>query len=294
MTFALFVQAILGGLTIGGAYCLIGYGFVLCWRVAKVINLAQVNSGLFGGFVCLWLTHLKFPLFVGIIAGILASGLLGFLTDRLIINPLRRSKIIAWLIGGLAVHLLIRQTIIYWWGCDSFWFPSLLGKRELTIAIGNAFISLDRLLLIVVAFLIVYILELVFDYTMLGKMMRATAHDEVAAALMGINTNMVVMSTLILSSVLCAIGIILQAPFTNLTSVMGFDIMIKGLIAAIVGGLDSRRGVAVAALVLGILESFGGILTPAGYRDAFTFGMLILMLLTRPQGLFGKFIVREV
>ncbi len=291
---SLALQIILGGLTIAGVYCLIAYGFVLCWRVAKVINLAQVNSGLFGGFLCLWLTGIGIPLPVSIIAGLCLTGLLGLGTERLIINPLRRSKIIAWLIGGLAVHLLLRQILIYWWGADAFWFPSLLGKRELTITIGRAVISADRVLLILVAFALVYIVEFASDHTMWGKIMRATAHDEIAASLMGINTNRVVLVIFVLSSALCGITIILQAPFTNLSPIMGFDLVIKGFVIAIIGGLDSRRGAAFAALFVGMLESLGGIIAPAGYRDVLTFTVLIVVLILRPQGLFGQIKLREV
>jgi branched-chain amino acid transport system permease protein len=290
---AIIIQVILGGLVIGGVYCLIGYGFVLCWRVAKVLNLGQASSGVFGAFICLYLVRFGVPLPLSFICGILVAGVLGLITERLIINPLRRSKIIGWLIGGLAVEIVLRQSLTYWWGSDWFKFPSLLGQ-ERTITIGGAATSADRLLLIFAAFFIVYLVEVISDKTVWGKAMRATAHDEPAAGLMGINTTLVVMAVFAMSAAFCAISVMLQAPFTNLSCVMGFELVVKGFAVAIIGGLDSRRGAIIAATVIGLLEAAGSIIAPAGYRDVFTFSMLILVLISRPQGLFGVLQLREV
>jgi len=287
------VQVILGGLAIAGVYCLIAYGFVLCWRVAKVLNLGQASSGVFGAFICLWLTRFGIPLYISFICGILVAGILGLLTERFIINPLRRSKIIGWLIGGLAVEIVLRLCLSHWWGSDLVWFPSFLGGQK-TVSIGGAATSTDRLLLIIATFFMVYILEVIADRTLWGKKMRATAHDEVAAALMGINTKLVVMLVFSLSAGLCAFSVMLQAPFTNISSLMGFELVVKGFAVAVIGGLDSRRGVIIAAVLIGLLEATGSLIVPAGYRDVFTFGTLILVLISRPQGLFGILELREV
>ena len=155
---SIIVQVILAGLVIGGVYCLIGYGFVLCWRVANVINLAQASSGVFGAFVCLHLTWAGTPVHIASMCGIAVAGILGLITERLIITPLRRSRIIGWLIGGLGVEILLRRCMSYIWGSDWLKFPSLLGGEK-TITIFGAATSNDRLLLIIAAFLIVSILE---------------------------------------------------------------------------------------------------------------------------------------
>jgi len=287
------IQVILGGLAIGGVYCLIAYGFVICWRVANVLNLGQASSGVFGAFICLWLDRFGVPLYVSFVCGVAVAGILGLLTERVIINPLRRSKIIGWMIAGLGVEIILRRCMSYWWGSDWIKFPSLLGG-ERTITIAGAATSNDRLLLIIAAFLIVYILELISEHTIWGKAMRATAHDEAAAALMGIDTTRVVMAVFALSSALCGISIILQGPFTNLSSGMGFELVVKGFVVAIIGGLDSSRGVIVSAIFIGLLEATGALIVPAGYRDVFTFSALILVLILRPQGMFGIPELREV
>lgn len=287
------IQILLGGLTIGGVYCLIGYGYVLCWRVSKVINLGQTSSGIFGAFCCLWLTRLGVPLWIGLFCGLAIAAMLGLITERLVINPLRRSEIIGWLIGGLAVEIMLRLCLSYWWGSDYVWFPSLFSEQR-TFSVGGAATSNDRLLLIVATFSVVLILEIISDHTMWGKVMRATAHDEAAAALMGINTTLVVMGVFALSSSLCAFSVMLQAPFTNISATMGFELLVKGFVVAIIGGLDSRRGVIIAAILIGLLEASGALIAPAGYRDVFTFGTLVLVLIARPQGIGGKLEIREV
>jgi branched-chain amino acid transport system permease protein len=111
---------------------------------------------------------------------------------------------------------------------------------------------------------------------------------------MGINTKRVVMSIFSLSAGLCAFSVMLQAPFTNISSLMGFELVVKGFAVAVIGGLDSRRGVIIAAVLIGLLEATGSLIAPAGYRDVFTFGTLILVLISRPQGLFGILELREV
>ena len=287
------IQVILGGLALGGAYCLLAYGFVLCWRVAKVLNLGQVSSGVFGAFICFWLWGFGVPLYVSFICGVGVAGMLGLITERLIINPLRRSKIIAWMIGGLGVDILLRESLTHWWTSSFHRFPSLLGA-ERSVSIGGATTSNDRLLLIVSVMVIVLVIETISDHTMWGKKVRATAHDEVMAGLMSINTTYIVMTIFTLSAALSAISVMLMVPFTGLSSVLGFELTIKGFVVAIIGGLDSRRGCIVAALIVGMLEAIGALIAPAGYRDVFTFGTLALVLISKPQGLFGRLMLREV
>lgn len=290
---AFIVQILLSSLTIGGVYSLIAYGYVLTYRVSEKLNLGQASSGVFGAFICLWLYHSGVPLFFGIIAGIVVAGLLGVLAERCLINPLRRSKIIGWLIAGLALEIALSRGLILWWGSDFKWFPSILGG-ERTITISGAAASSDKLLLIAVAVLVIFILETISDRTMWGRAMTATAYDRSGADLMGINTTAIVVSVFALSSSLCAIGVMLQSSFTNLYPHMGFELVIKGFVVAIIGGLRSRRGVIIAALIVGTLETLGALFAPAGYRDVLSFSVLVLVLIFRPQGLFGKVELREV
>jgi branched-chain amino acid transport system permease protein len=290
---SIIIQLILSGLAVGGGYCLIAYGFVLCWRVAKVLNLAQASSGVFGAFICFWLYGFGAPLFLSFICGVGMAAMLGLTTERLVINPLRQSKIAAWLIGGLGVDILLRETLTHWWGSAFYRFPSLLGGERI-INIGDAATSNDRIFLIVCVFLIVYFLETISDHTMWGKKVRATAHDEAIAALMSINTKNVVIIIFSMTAALSAISVLLQASFTGLAPTVGFELTIKGFVVAIIGGLDSRRGAIIAAIIVGLLESIGGLIAPAGYRDVFTFGILVLVLIFKPQGVFGEVAQREV
>jgi branched-chain amino acid transport system permease protein len=288
------IQVVFGSLAIGAVYFLVGYGFVLSWRVAKLFNLGQSASGICGAFLCLWLARCGIPLYVDIICGVALGGVLGVITLRMILDPLRRSKVHAWLIGGLGVEIILTEFLEYYWK-GGYRFPSLLGLGgQKVITVLGAGITHDKLLLIIAAFFIFYILQTISDHTMWGKAMKATAHDESAAALMGINTSLVVTTVFGLSSALCAIGVMLHAPFTSLSASMGFGLLIKGFVVAIVGGLDSRRGVMIAALGVGFLEALGALIAPAGYRDVFTFGVMLLVLISKPQGLFGKLELREV
>ena len=293
MNLSLVIQLILSGLVTGGVYCLVAYGFVLCWRVANLLNLAQASSGVFGAFICYILAKQGVSLWIGVPCGILFAGLLGLIAERTIVTPLRRWKIAAWLIAGLGGEIILRETMIHLWSSSVYRFPSLLGKEK-AVEILGAVTTNDRLLLIFIVFVLVYGIETISDHTMWGKEMRATAHDEIAARLMGINTNRIVIAVFSLSAALCAVSVILQAPFTGLSCVIGFELVIKGFAVAIIGGLDSRRGAIISAVLIGLLESVGSIVVPAGYRDTFTFTVLIVVLILRPQGLFGKLELREV
>jgi branched-chain amino acid transport system permease protein len=234
-------------------------------------------------------------LYIAAPCGILVAGLLGLLTERIIITPLRRWRIAAWLIAGLGAEILLREVMKHLWGAVIHAFPSPFGSYGKQIVnIFGATTTLDQISLIFFSFLVVYIIETISDHTTWGIQMRATAYDETSAALMGINTNRVVMAVFTLSAAISGVSIILQAPYTGISSVMGFEIAVKGFVVALIGGLDSRRGSIASAIFVGILEAVGALAAPAGYRDVFTFGVLIFVLIARPQGFFSKPQLRQI
>jgi branched-chain amino acid transport system permease protein len=293
MSLPILVQILMAGLTNAALYTLIGYGFVLTYRVARVFNLAQVASGLLGAYICVFLVSRGLNLYVCALVAIMIAAALGILTERLAINPLRSSKIFGWLMTTLAIDILITLSLTKRWGSEYIPFPPLLGfSHSITVLGGTT--DTDKLMAISLATLIIIIVEYVMGRTMWGKAMRAVCFDRQASLLMGLNTDVIVMTTFGLSCALCAISLMLSGPISFLTPSMGFILVIKGFVCAIVGGLQSRRGVIVGALLLGLLEAFGTYFAPAGYRDVFAFGILILVLVFRPEGIFGKIELREV
>jgi branched-chain amino acid transport system permease protein len=287
-----FLQLIMASLFGAAVYVLMGYGFVLTWRVARVFNLAQGASGVAGAYVCLFFIRHGFSLVLSIVIGVIAGGILGFLTERVVVNPLRFSKIVGWLLGTLALDIIIIEALGWWWGTEHKLFPPLLGFEK-RISIAGVVTDSTRIMAIGVSALIIITMTTILERTMWGRAMKATAHDRVAAEAMGINTGLIVMGVFSLTSAFCVVSIMLQAPVTGLCTSMCFMLIIKGMVAAVVGGIESWRGVLLGAVLVGLLDAFGTHFF-LGYRDVLTFAVLALVLILRPEGLLGKIEERVV
>lgn len=287
MLFDQILQYCLSGLSTGAIYGLIGVGFSIIFNATGIINFAQGEFVMLGGMLTLlFLETLALPLWAAIPCAIAASMVAGLLFERLAIRPLRQPTPINLVIITIGGSILIRGLAMLAWGKDTHALPPFSGNDPISIL--GATILPQHIWILVVTVFIVAVNRFYFYHTISGKAMRACSYNRRAAGLVGIDVRRMVLFSFVISSALGSIAGLIVAPLTMTSYDVGIMLGLKGFCAAIIGGMSSGIATVIGGLLLGILESLGAGLISSGYKDAIAFIILLLILVIRPQGLFGK------
>jgi branched-chain amino acid transport system permease protein len=280
-------QYILSGLSNGAIYALIGFGFAIIYNSTGIINFAQGEFVMLGGMLTIFfLTVLRLPLVPAIILAIIISTIAGICFERLAIRPLKDAKPLSLIIITIGASIFIRGAAMLIWGKDTHALPAFSGDDPLYIA--GATILPQHLWIFGVTILIIIASRIFFNYSVVGKAMRACSYNPRAAGLVGINVKNMVMLSFALSSAIGSMAGIIIAPLTMVSYDVGVMLGLKGFCAVIIGGMSSGMGTVMGGLLLGLLESLGAGFISASYKDAIAFIILLLILFIRPEGLFGK------
>ncbi len=291
------LQQLANGLILGSFYALVALGYTMVYGIIKLLNFAHGDLYMVGGFVGFLVLSLISGLMGSSWAGILCSmvfsmlavGLLGVIIQRIAYVPMLRAPRLSILITALAVSMVLSNGVMAITDGEYLAFNTDLGYEGLDL--GNVFISYTQLVLVVSASLLMIILYLFVHKTLYGKAMRAIAIDQDACRLMGINVNRIIALTFFIgSSLAAAAGVMAGVYYGSLHFFMGFVIGLKAFTAAVIGGIGSIPGAMLGGLVLGLLEAFGTQIPFIGseWKDVFSFGLLILLLIFKPTGLLGK------
>lgn len=296
MTFAdQLAQFIASGITQGSIYALIALGFVTIYNVTGIVNFSQGEFAVIGGFVAITIAHkinlfrgqlqvaLEWPLPVAILFGVAAAVLVGSLLYRLGIQPARQASILSQIVVTIGASIALRGLILLAWGTDPYRLSPFTAGAPLRLL--GAVITRQSLWVMGLTGLAVVGLYLFFQFTLTGKALRASSANVRAAQLMGINTRRMGLIAFALSAALGAMGGIVIAPITFMTYDRGLMLALKGFVAMIMGGLTKPFGAVLGGVLLGVVESLAAGLLSPGYRDAFTFIVLFLVLLIRLGGL---------
>ena len=279
-------QQIISGIALGSIYALIALGFVLIYKSTKVINFAQGDLMMIGAYLCYTLitqAHLNF--FLAMILATILTGIFGFFLERVILRPLLGSPLFAIVIATLGISILIRSFATMIWGSNEMHFPMPLTEKA--IPIFNINLSSAHILIVVAAVLIVIIFSLFFRFTKLGVALRAVAQNQIGATLTGISVERIFSVSWFLSAAVGAVAGMLIAPLSFLKIEMG-NLGLTALPAAILGGFESIPGAIVGGLILGVAENLSGIFLPISVKRMFPWIVLILVLIIRPEGIFGE------
>ena len=284
MDVALFLQVIVSGLTLGSLYALVGMGFVLIYKATGILNFCQGEMVTVGGIAAIIL-HLEsglpyWPTFVGVVV---LGGILGWLIERLACHPLRNAPIVTVILATVAVGAIIRSSIRIFHGQELSLFPPLFSTKPFQVA-GVVTLTPLNLGIVGIALALMVGFSLFFQYTRVGKGMRATSQNRDAAALVGISVSKTHRRIWALSSALAATGGILLAPLLVVTPDMGV-IAIKGFAGAILGGFTAISGAVLGGFLLGVIENLAGVYIASEMKDVVSFLVLLLVLLVRPTGL---------
>jgi branched-chain amino acid transport system permease protein len=278
-------QVVISGITLGSLYALVGLGFVVIYRATKVVNFAQGEMMMLGAMLALYFySDLSIPYFAAFFLAVLLCGIFGAGLERVAYRPLLNAPVVTLILATVAVGQMMRAGVRILRGSEVSRFPSILSAEPFVIA-GVTLTPLS-LSIITIAILLVCAFMLFFRKTRIGKGMEATSENRDAALLVGVSVNQTFSLVWAISSGIAAGAGVLLAPLIIITPDMG-TIGIKGFIGAILGGFNSIPGAIAGCFILGVIENIGGVYIASSMKDVIAFCVLVLVLVVRPQGLFG-------
>jgi branched-chain amino acid transport system permease protein len=289
-----FLQATANALTIGSLYASVAIGYTMVYGILRLINFAHGDIIMMSMYFAFYLSSLfLLPWYISFIVAIIGIGLLGILIEKVAYRPMRSAPRISLLISAIGVSYLMENFATVVFSGIPKQFPSVPFFQE-TIVIG--FVHIQRLSLIVpvITAALVIVLIVIVNKTKIGMAMRATSRDFDTARLMGIRIDRVISVTFCIGSVLAAIGALMWGlKYPKIEPYVGIMPGIKCFIAAVLGGIGNIVGAVIGAMILGFIEVMVVLFFPglSGYKDAFAFILLIIILLVRPTGILGEKII---
>lgn len=291
------VQLVLNGLFVGAIYALVALGFVLIYKATEVMNFAQGELVLWGGYIGIWLTvDLKLPLVVSFLLTLVIAALFALVIERSILRPMIGQSAVSTVMVTFGLGIMIRAAVGYFWGPDTKGFPRIFPPEPVSILGLN--VAPVNIWAFVAAIGFVALFAVYFRYSKGGLAMRAVAIDQQAASSMGISVRRVFALSWVIAALVAAAGGLLIGNINGVNPQLAL-IGLKVFPVVILGGLESIPGAIVGGLTIGLLESLaGGYLDPlipqGGVKELAPFFILILILVIRPYGLFGQPAIERV
>lgn len=282
------LQQLVNGISLGSIYALIALGYTMVYGIIKLINFAHGDVFMLGAFIGFYaIARWDLGFFPALIIAMLLCAIIGVIIERVAYKRLRNATRIAALITAIGVSLLIEYLLIFFRGASAEAYPEVLPKTS--ISVFGASISSQSILILAVTIVLMILLQFIVHKTKIGKAMRAVSHDPDAARLMGINVDNTISATFAIGSALAgAAGVIFGVYYTRIDPLMGVLPGLKAFVAAVLGGIGSIPGAMVGGLVLGVVETVVSAIGFSLWRDAAAFVILILILILKPSGIFGK------
>lgn len=287
-----FLANLINGMSLGSVYAIIALGYTMVYGIAKMLNFAHGDIIMVGAYICFCVvSYLGLPVIAGILLSVVGCTVLGIVIERLAYKPLRSAPSLNVLITAIGVSYFLQNAALIIMGSDPKSFSMILSLPALHLFDGRLTISATAVITILACVAIMVALTMFTGRTKMGKAMRACSEDRDAAQLMGINVNSTISMVFAIGSGLAAIaGVLMCAAYPTLMPTTGSMPGIKAFTAAVLGGIGSIQGAMIGGLLLGFIEIMTVAFMPSlsGYRDAFAFVVLVLVLLVRPTGLFGQ------
>ncbi len=283
-------QLVMNSIIAGAVYTLIALGFNLIYGATRFFNLAHGVMAAIGGYAVFYFAKtLGWNLYLSIAIGIIIAGLIGYLMDKIVYRPLRKRKAsnMVLLVASLGAFTAI-QAIIAILFTSQFQTLSRNTGGQKIYEIAGGVITQTQLIILICGIAIMAGLALLLKYAMFGKAIRAISDDEEVAKIVGINTNKIIGYVFFMGSAIAGLAGILVGFDTGIEPTMGMGLLLKGVIASIIGGIGNIYGGVLGAFLLGFVENFGIWKISGEWKDAIAFGLLIIFLLFRPQGIIKK------
>ena len=288
-----FLQMVLSGIAVGSSYALMGLGMVLIYKSSEVPNFVQGEMALLPVFIAfMLLTTYGLPIYIAFPASLVVAFFLGCFLEFAILRRAKEPNVIGFIIITIGMQMVLFGFVSWKFGADQRAMPFPISSYD-SIIIGDLFISTLDMLTLVVALVLMLILFLFFRFSKIGIAMKATQQNEMAARLMGIRTNRIMMMTWGISSLVGSVAGLLMAPILVEPPMM-WDPMLKGFAGAVVGGMTSLPGAVFGAYIVGIIEHLFGGYVSIEFKSVVAFAIIVLVLCIKPSGLFARHYVKKV
>jgi len=292
MSFSEFGQQFINALSLGSIYALVAIGLAMVFSILRLINFAHGELVMLGAFATYYVEKTGTPFLIAAALGIAGTVAIGLTMERVAYRPIRGAPDVALLLTSLGVSIAIQNAAILIFDAQPKRFPTpSFFEKQVDLGQGIQ-ISVTNIVTVATTLVLMILLTLFVTRTTLGISMRAAAENGLAARLMGININTVIVTAFIIGTALAGVaGILWGARVGRIEPLMGFIPVLKAFVATVIGGFGSIPGAVIGAYILGFGEIYLVAFLPdrlTGYRDAFVFGALILILLVRPQGILGS------
>ena len=286
----MFLQQLINGITIGSMYALVAIGYSMIFSVLQLINFSNGSMYMLGAYVALTLyLRLEGHFQLAFAGSLVIVGFIGYGVDRFALRPLRKKKSnrMASLMSTFGVGIVIDNAIQLLFGSETKSFPNQLDFGSFSV--GNAIVSWTQVLILLICSVLMAALSLVVYRTKAGRAMRSTAENVDAARLMGVDVKRVISVTFVVSAVMATVaGTLVSMYYRTVDLNMSAQVGMKPFAAAVLGGVGVLPGAMVGGLLIGILETLGASYISSGYRDAYAFMIMVLVLLIKPSGLLGR------
>lgn len=299
-----FLQQIVNGLTVGSVYSLVALGYTMVYGILKLINFAHGEMFMIGAYLALTsvMTFGMGQVAGGSLIGILgvflismvAVALIGLIVERVAYRPLRRASRLAPIVSALGASIFLQNAIMLLYGTRFQVFPEKI-IPQIVWEVAGVKITLMRVIILAVSLLLMVGLYFLVQKTQLGAAIRACALDHDTARLMGIDVDRIISLVFIIGPALGAVaGVMVGMFYFQINFVIGWTYGIRAFTAAILGGIGNIPGAMLGGLILGVLETLGAGYVSAGWKDAISFFLLILILIVRPTGILGERVAEKV
>ena len=283
---------LLSGISVGGQYALIAIGYTMVYGILRLINFAHGDVFMVAGILMVYISASGIPLYLSIPLVLVMTALIGFLIEKAAYQPLRSAPRMSVMISAIGVSYTLQNLVLYITGGLNQYYPTIPFISQ-SIKVFGATTKMVTVVTPILTVILVVLLVWLINHTKIGMAMRAVSKDFETSRLMGIEVNSVISMTFVIGSLLAGVGSILY--FTNYTTVIqtsGAMPGLKAFVAAVFGGIGSIPGAVIGAFIIGICETIIKGLPSAWdvsvFSDAFTFALLIIILVFKPTGLFGE------
>jgi len=287
MESSIFFQQVINGLVIGSIYAMVALGLTLIFGILHIGNFAHGQLYMLGAFATYWLVTLwGWNIWSSMLVAMGSMALLGIVLERVVFRPVYSAPHINGLIVALGLFIALENIALILWGGEERTLPSPYATKVITLL--SISLTLQRLLVFIISILLIFLLYLFIQRTKMGKAIRAVAQDPEVSRLMGIPIHRISATVFAVSSALAAAAGALVGPISCVFPAMGVTPILKAFVVIVLGGMGSIPGAIFGGFILGIAESLGAGYLSSEYKDAFAFAALILVLMVKPSGLFGK------
>jgi branched-chain amino acid transport system permease protein len=283
----MFLQQLVNGVTLGSTYSLLAIGFTLVLGLLNMLNIAHGDVFMFGAFLGLTFAMMGLPIYLALILAMLGAGIVAIIIERLCFRPLRKAHFLMPLLSTIAFGILLENVATQIWGSEPSRYPQTTEVAQFQL--GPVLVSSIDILIVAISIVLMLGIDQFVRRTRFGRAMRATSEKAQTASLLGVDINRVIIFTFFTSGALAGVaGVLTALVYLQITPFIGIRQGLIGMVAMVIGGVGNLRGAMIGGLMIGIIEVMNDAYFTASYRDIILFGLFLIFIVFKPEGLFGK------